>query len=128
METIMINNFITLMAFDNDMDFFRKVKGDDRIAVLNYTDESFEKQFENNKSYLSIMESSILGSNTIENSKDKIFSEVKRLSVDKKHFIVRYKLPDVTPVYADIKYQLKYGGEYIVERRCVGFQTVTYVK
>lgn len=128
METVLINEFIVLLAFDNENNFFREVKGDDRIAVLNYTYESFEKQFDRNKSYLSIMESSILGSNTIENSKDKIFSEVNRLSIDKKHFIVRYKLPDVTPVYADIKYQLKYGGDYIVERRMVGVQTVTIDK
>ncbi len=128
MTEIKINEFIILMAFDNENDFFRKVKGDDRIAVLNYTNESFEKQFEMNKHYLSMAESWVLGNNTMENSKDKIFSEVKRLSVDKKHFIVRYKLPDVTPVYADIKYQLKYGGEYFVERRMVGFQTVTIAK
>lgn len=128
METIMINEFIVLIAFDNEKDFFIEVKGDDRIAVLNYTDKSFEQQFDRNKSHLSIMESSVLGNNTIGNSKDKIFSEVKRLSASKKHFIVRYKLPDVTPVYADIKYQVKYGGEYIIERRCVGFQTVTMNK
>lgn len=101
MTEIKINEFIVIWAFDNRNDFFRKVEGSDVIAMLEYSYLKMEKLLLNYKSHLSIMQSWVVGNNTIENNKLKILEEVKKLSEDKKFIIIRYQLPEITPIYSE---------------------------
>lgn len=96
-DGIKINEFISMFAFDNESDFFRKVKCDDAIAVTNKI--SFEETLNNFESRFSMIELSIIGEENIENNKDKILEEYKRLSADMKWIIVRYVLPKIEYIY-----------------------------
>ena len=58
------------------------------------------------------MQSWVVGNNTIENNKLKILEEVKKLSEGKKFIIVRYQLPEITPIYS-------------TEPRIIGCQTIS---
>jgi hypothetical protein len=111
MTTIKINEFIIIMGFDNEMDFFRQVKGDDPVGVL--YPNTIEKELDRHKSHFSLMESWMIGENTIEKNKEKILQEVK--NINKKHIIVRYELPEITPIYS-------------TQPRIVGWSTTTYKK
>lgn len=97
MRNIEINTFITIMAFENENDFFRMVKCDDAIAV---TDKgNIINTINNHKSCLSIIEQSVIGENTIENNKDKIFSVLNNLNPNEKWIIARYIMPKVDYIY-----------------------------
>lgn len=97
MRTIEINTFITIIAFDNENDFFRKVKCDDAIAVTDKCNiiDSIDKH----KSCLSIINQSIIGNNTIENNKDKILNVVNTFNSNEKWIIVRYTIPEIDYIY-----------------------------
>lgn len=97
MRKIEINTFITVMAFDNANDFFVKVKGEDAIAI---TDKgNIIDAINNHKSYLSMIDESFIGKNTIEKNKDKLLSVVNTFNPNEKWIIVRYTIPKVDYIY-----------------------------
>ncbi len=97
MKEIKITEFICMFAFDNQTDFFHKVEGSDNIAITDKVD--FEEAINNHKSIFSMIDESIIGKNSIENNKDKILQEFKKLSADYKWLIVRYVLPKIEYIY-----------------------------
>lgn len=92
-----ITDLITLIGFNNQHDFFRKVKGTDDIIVTDVND--FKLSLNNHISRLSLIDKSLIGNNTIENNKEKIIEEFEKFGDDFKWFIVRYNLPKIEYIY-----------------------------
>lgn len=97
MRKIEINTFITVMAFNNESEFFREVKGTDAIGI---TDKSnIIDTINNHKSCFSMIEGSVIGENTIENNKDNIIRAINILTADEKWIILRYVMPKIDLIY-----------------------------
>lgn len=113
-----INQFITVILLDSKVDFFTHMSGTDNIIIDNFTISKLADVLNKHRSQMSMMESSIIGNDTIERNKEKILYEVNNVNgrdILVRYLIVRYNLPDnITPV--------KHDG------RIVGWQTITYPK
>ena len=113
--TIPINQFISVLALDNKMDFLTHMSGTDSIIVDNFNIQYLEDVLRNHKSQLSMVEKSVFGNDTIENNIDKILQEVNSINgkdILIRYLIIRYKMPDnISP--------FEYNG------KVVGWQTYT---